>query len=159
MKIQEKTHFLQIFPTSLKFHTDPLSSRHQFYTNAIYFQPPTPLSSIPKTSQFNTPSSSTPKTRLFNTPLCSIQSSVQHMFLMLNEKYLSVPHRPAQFNTSVPHKDHTFLALKIPQFHTKNPSVKHTIELIKFSANLCSILCLRDKKLLSSLIKSFFAWN
>ena len=34
-----------------------------------------------------------------------------------------------QFNTSVPHKDHTFLALsstpKAPQFHTKNPSVPY----------------------------------
>ena len=26
-----------------------------------------------------------------------------------------------QFNTSVPHKDHTFSAPEIPQFHTKTP--------------------------------------
>ena len=32
---------------------------------------------------------------------------------LLNE-YPSVPHRPPQFNTSVPHKDHTFSAPKIP---------------------------------------------
>ena len=38
-----------------------------------------------------------------------------------------------QFNTSISHKDHTFSALKIPQFntkipqfHTKNPSVPQT---------------------------------
>ena len=30
-----------------------------------------------------------------------------------------------QFNTLVPHKDHTFSVPKIPQFHTKNPSVQH----------------------------------
>ena len=30
-----------------------------------------------------------------------------------------------QFNTSVPHKDHTFSAPKIPQFNSKNPSVQH----------------------------------
>ena len=34
----------------------------------------------------------------------------------------SVRHRPPQFNSSVPHKDHNFSAPKIPQFHTKNPS-------------------------------------
>ena len=40
-------------------------------------------------------------------------------------EYPSVPHRPAQFNTSVLHKDHTFSAPKIPQFNTKSPSVPH----------------------------------
>ena len=40
-------------------------------------------------------------------------------------EYPSVPHRPPQFNTSVPLLDHTFSAPKIPQFHTKNPSVPH----------------------------------
>ena len=40
-------------------------------------------------------------------------------------EYPSVPHRPPQFNTSVPLLDHTFSAPKIPQFHTKNPSVQH----------------------------------
>ena len=43
-------------------------------------------------------------------------------------EYPSVPHRPPQFNTSFPHKDHTFSApktsqfnTKIHQFHSKNP--------------------------------------
>ena len=36
-----------------------------------------------------------------------------------------VQHRPTQFNTSVPHKNHTFSAPTIPQFNTKNPSVQH----------------------------------
>ena len=31
-----------------------------------------------------------------------------------------------QFHTSVPHKDHTFSAPKIPQLNTKNPSVQHS---------------------------------
>ena len=30
-----------------------------------------------------------------------------------------------QFHTSVPHKNHTFSAPKIPQVNTKNPSVQH----------------------------------
>ena len=52
---------------------------------------------------------------------------------------LLVQHRPPpQFNTSVEHKDHTFSALKIPQFNTllnstpktpqfntKTPSIQH----------------------------------
>ena len=45
-------------------------------------------------------------------------------------EYPSVPHGPPQFNTSFPHKDHTFSApktrqfnTKIPRFNTKNPSV------------------------------------
>ena len=42
------------------------------------------------------------------------------------KEYSSVPHRPPQFNTSVPHKDHTSSAPKIPQFNTKNPTVQHT---------------------------------
>ena len=41
------------------------------------------------------------------------------------EEYPSDPHRPPQFNTSVPHKDQTISAQKIPQFNTKNPSVQH----------------------------------
>ena len=41
------------------------------------------------------------------------------------KEYSSVPHRPPQFNTSVPHKDHTFSAPKIRQFTTKNHSVPH----------------------------------
>ena len=53
------------------------------------------------------------------------------------DEYHSVPHRPQQFNTSVPHQDHTFLALKIPQFHTKNLSVQHTSE---FSRKTPSVL-------------------
>ena len=40
-------------------------------------------------------------------------------------EYPSVPHRPPQFNISVPHKDHNFSAPEISQFHTKNPSVQH----------------------------------
>ena len=55
-------------------------------------------------------------------------------------EYPSVPHRHPQFNTSVPHKDHTFSAPARPQFtpksrssipktsqfHTKNPLVQYT---------------------------------
>ena len=37
------------------------------------------------------------------------------------EEYPLVPHRPPQFNTSFPHKNHTLSALKMPQFHTSNP--------------------------------------
>ena len=44
---------------------------------------------------------------------------------MIAEEHPSVPHRPLQFNTSVPHKDHTIAAPKIPQFNTKNSSVQH----------------------------------
>ena len=36
-------------------------------------------------------------------------------------EYPSVPHRPPQFNTSVPHKDYTFSAPEIPQFKTETP--------------------------------------
>ena len=43
-----------------------------------------------------------------------------------DKEYPSVPQRRPQFNTSVPHKDHTFSVPEIPQFHTKNPSVQHT---------------------------------
>ena len=43
----------------------------------------------------------------------------------LRNEYPSVPHTRPQFNTSVPHKDHTFSAPKNPQFNTKNPSVQH----------------------------------
>ena len=43
--------------------------------------------------------------------------------LWFYKEYPSVQHRPPQFNTSVPHKDHTFSAPKIPQFNTKNLSV------------------------------------
>ena len=42
--------------------------------------------------------------------------------LWFYKEYPSVQHRPPQFNTSVPHKDHTFSAPKMPQFNTKNPS-------------------------------------
>ena len=45
-------------------------------------------------------------------------------------EYPSVPHRPSQFNTSVPHKEHTFSAPKIPQFNTpqfNTPSVQHPL--------------------------------
>ena len=34
-------------------------------------------------------------------------------------------HRPPKFNTSIPHKDQTFLAPKIPQFNTNNLSFQH----------------------------------
>ena len=37
------------------------------------------------------------------------------------EEYPLVPHRPPQFNTSFPHKNHTLSAPKMPQFHTSNP--------------------------------------
>ena len=40
-------------------------------------------------------------------------------------EYPSVPQGPSQFNTSFPHKNHTFSMPKIPQFNTKNPSVQH----------------------------------
>ena len=43
--------------------------------------------------------------------------------IYINHEYPSFPHRPPQFNTSVQHQDHTFSAPKVPQFHTKNPSV------------------------------------
>ena len=39
-------------------------------------------------------------------------------------EYPSVPHRPPQFNTSVPLLDHTFSAPKIPQTFT-TPDVHH----------------------------------
>ena len=38
----------------------------------------------------------------------------------VNFEYLSVPHRPPQFNTSVQQKHHTFSARKISQFNTKS---------------------------------------
>ena len=40
-------------------------------------------------------------------------------------EYPSVPQGPSQFNTSFPHKNHTFSMPKIPQFNTENPSVQH----------------------------------
>ena len=40
-------------------------------------------------------------------------------------EYPLVPHRAPQFNASVQHKNHTFPAPKIPQFHTNNSSVQH----------------------------------
>ena len=43
----------------------------------------------------------------------------------VHHEYLSVPHRTPQFNTSVPHKKHTFSAPKMPQFNTKNRTVQH----------------------------------
>ena len=44
----------------------------------------------------------------------------------LDWEYPSVPHRPPQFNTSVPHKDHTFSAPEIPQFNTPLSSTPKT---------------------------------
>ena len=46
--------------------------------------------------------------------------------LLENFELPSGPHRPAQFNTSVPHKYHTLSAPKILQFNTQIPSVPHT---------------------------------
>ena len=37
----------------------------------------------------------------------------------------SVQMSTPQFNTSVPHKDHTLLVPKILQLNTKNPSIQH----------------------------------
>ena len=44
-----------------------------------------------------------------------------YFWIIIFCEYPSAPHRPPQFNTSVPHKDQTFSAPKILQFHTKNP--------------------------------------
>ena len=55
----------------------------------------------------------------------TIKFSSRNSKFSVFDEYPSVPHRPPQFNTLVPHKDHTFSAPKILQFHTKNPSVQH----------------------------------
>ena len=49
---------------------------------------------------------------------------VFRLFIVFNEVSRSSTQTP-QLNTSVPHKDHTFSAPKIPQFHTKNSSVQY----------------------------------
>ena len=43
------------------------------------------------------------------------------MTQIIKVEYPSVPHRAPYFNTSVPHKDHTFSAPKIPQLNTTTP--------------------------------------
>ena len=53
----------------------------------------------------------------------SFRKRSREILRSFRSEYPSVPHRPPQFITSVPHKDHTSSAPKIPQFNTKNPSV------------------------------------
>ena len=88
--------FSQVTKSTPQFHTDPLSSTHQFKTRATPFQQPKSVSSTPKKRQFNTKNlgfntiKSVQHTRKFNTE----KPSVEHK--KKNEK-IALYKRASQF--------------------------------------------------------------
>ena len=76
----------------------------------------------------------------------------------VNLEYPSVPHRPPQFNASVPHKDHTFSAPKISHSSIKNLSVHHQNPSVPHGKPLSSIHPLVGNWVVCW-TEGFLAWN